>query len=225
MINMGVGKASTVDAVGTIGLATNEGRIWELWRAGPCQAPSLACSTMTENATTDTQMSPSSIRLSNPVDIDPLMDVLNGEVVNDNVICVQSSSNSEVLSIILTKKQKLRSKLLRVEHHRLFLRKSHVAKVIPKGLRLNRRVNPISGIGTRETVAKIEDILRKAEEDILSTLISHNENLVDDTRRQLEEIERQIQSRPNNEKGIMEFTLHKAEENEDVLRSSLKKTR
>ena len=43
-INMGVGKAPTVDAVGTIGLATNEGRIWE-WRGeGPCQAPSLVCS-------------------------------------------------------------------------------------------------------------------------------------------------------------------------------------
>ena len=46
-INMGVGRAPpTVDAVGTIGLATNEGRIWELREEGPCQAPSLAYSTM-----------------------------------------------------------------------------------------------------------------------------------------------------------------------------------
>ena len=74
-------------------------------------------------------------------------------------------------------KQKLWSKLLRVEHHRLFLQKCRVAKVISVGLRLNRRVNPISGFGTRETVAKIEEILRKVEDDILSTLISHNENL------------------------------------------------
>ena len=42
----GVGTASTLDAVyiGTDGLATDEGRSWELRREGPCQAPSLVVS-------------------------------------------------------------------------------------------------------------------------------------------------------------------------------------
>ena len=75
--------------------------------------------------------------------------------------------------------------------------------MIPKGLRLNQRVNPISEIGTCEMVAKIEDILRKVEEYIESPLISHNQNLVDDTSRQLEEIERKIQTKPDNEKGAI----------------------
>ena len=44
-------------------------------------------------------MSPSLIRLSNPVDIDPIMDVSNVEDANYNVICVQSSSNSEDIHV------------------------------------------------------------------------------------------------------------------------------
>ena len=44
--NMGVGKAPTKDAAGTQGLATEDGRGWELRGEGPCQAPSLTCSNL-----------------------------------------------------------------------------------------------------------------------------------------------------------------------------------
>ena len=114
---------------------------------------------------------------------------------------------------------------MKAEHHRVFLHKCRVAKVTPKGLRLNRKVNPIKGVGTNETVAKIERIIKRAEEDILVTLINHNENLAETINHQLEDVEKDIQARPNSEREDIESTLKKAEQSEDELRSSLERTR
>ena len=49
-INTGVGKAPTIDASSTDGLATEEGSSWELRGEGPCQAPSLTCSNTVSQA-------------------------------------------------------------------------------------------------------------------------------------------------------------------------------
>ena len=48
---VGVGTASTLDAVGTDGLAISYGGLRELRGEGPCQAPSLVGSNVTKNAT------------------------------------------------------------------------------------------------------------------------------------------------------------------------------
>ena len=55
LVYKGVGKASTIDAVGTNELATTEGRLKELRGEGPCQVPSLAGSNTSSDETDDVE--------------------------------------------------------------------------------------------------------------------------------------------------------------------------
>ena len=78
---------------------------------------------------------------------------------------------------------------MRADHHRAFLHRCLQAKITPKRLRLGRRVNPIRGVGTTNTANRIKEILKKAEEGIVHTLIDHYENLIESTTNQREDIE------------------------------------
>ena len=148
------------------------------------------------------------------------MDV--GNTNTNTVHYVGSSPPREDLQVLLTKKKNLRLKLLRADHHRAFLGKCLKAKVTPKGLKLNRRVNPIKGAGSGDTAAKIERILKTAEEDIVETLVDHYENYIEASNLELSDLEKQIQSRSGAERRDIDPT---SDRNEDILRSSLERTR
>ena len=96
----------------------------------------------------------------------------------------QASISGEDLSTVLSRKSKLRKKLIRADHHRAFLHRWHADNVTPKGLQLNRQVHPIQGCN--DTASKIEDILHKAEEGMLDLLVEHYDSLVDTCTQQLQ---------------------------------------
>ena len=63
------------------------------------------------------------------------MDVSDTE--EDALPCAQTPLSREGLTTVLTRKMKLRRKLLRADYHRAFLHKCRTANVTPKGLRLS----------------------------------------------------------------------------------------
>ena len=133
--------------------------------------------------------------------------------------------NRKGLPTILTRKQKLRRKLLRADHHRAFLNKCRVAKVTPKGLKLNHQVHPIQSSGSAAASEKIGNILRKAEGEIVQTLIEHYDNLLDTTNTDLRNIEDSLRNRPTSDKEAIDSSNQPVELKEDHLKCELEKTR
>ena len=121
--------------------------------------------------------------------------------VNVNVVCcVQSSLPREDLDVLLGKKKSLRMKLLGADHHRAFPCKCLKAKVTPKGIKIVRWGNPIQGVGSKVTAARIVQIHKTTEEGIVKTLVDHYDNYIEVSKRELQDIEKDIQSRPSRDR-------------------------
>ena len=151
------------------------------------------------------------------------MDVSDTE--EDSLPCTQAPLSGKDLSTVLIRKYRPRRKLLRADHHRVFLHKCHTNDVTPKGLRLSRQVHPIQGTGSSNTSAKIENILLSVEKGILEALIEHYDGSVESTTDQLQDIQEELSRRPTTYQEETDSSTHRAELSEDILRSSLKKTR
>ena len=139
------------------GLAPLEETRGELRQGGSACHGCTLCINNTDRlgATPDTPALPT-VMLSTPIDIDLEMDISyrdsdNSDSDNDDGLpCAQSSLPKDGLKAAPERKTRLRRKLLRADHHRVFLSKCHKAKVTPKDLRLSRQVHPIQVVGTRE---------------------------------------------------------------------------
>ena len=102
----------------------------------------------------------------------------------------------DLATTVLSKKSWLRRKLLRADHHRVFLHRCHTDDMTPKGLRLSRQVHPTQGTVSGVTAARIENILHGAEKGILQALIDHYDDQVESTTHQLQPIEENLRQRP-----------------------------
>ena len=214
--------------IGTKGMAPLDSSGGELRRGeGLCQGSSPAISDAMVYATPGVHTRPT-VRLLNPHDTEPEppegeMEVSESE--EDSLPLTQPPLFEVSLPCVLSKKARLRRKLLRADHHRVFLHGCRKDDVTPRGLRLSRQVHPIQGQGSDDTASRIENILHNAEKGILEALIEHYDKMVDSTTRQLQNIEEDLSSRPDSDKDAIETSMHRAELSEDHLRSSLEKTR
>ena len=125
----------------------------------------------------------------------------------------------------LSEKAKLRKRLLRAEHHHMFLDRCRKARMVPTGLKLNRNVHPIKGDGTSDISVRIEAIIKQAETDIVDALMVHYRKVTESTSARLTEIEGNLSNRSLDEREEITVAQSQAEREEDVLRSSLERTR
>lgn len=93
----------------------------------------------------------------------------------------------------LSRKRYLREKLIRSEHHREYLDDHHRHGIVPKGLQLERKFNPLTVDGYKTaTASQIEDILSQAERKIHRIMLDHHKKLTKVINRKLEAVEEKI---------------------------------
>ena len=105
------------------------------------------------------------------------------------------------LSEVLKRKAKLRKRLLRVEHHAQFLKTCRQDGLVPKGLKINTQVHPTRRDEPSDTPNKIDSILKRAEQDIVDTLVAHYRQVSESTKAKLGDIERDLESRREEEQS------------------------
>ena len=87
------------------------------------------------------------------------------------------------------------------------------------------QVHPIKGKGEPVIAANIEHIISRAERDIVNSLISHYDELGETITAELKNMETQLGSHPDNNKGAIQSILQTMEKEEDDLSSSLERSR
>ena len=101
-------------------------------------------------------------------------DASHSETLDSVIMDVDGEPLAKVkLLEVFKRKEKLRKRLLRVEHHTQFLKTCHQDGLVPKGLKINTQVHPTRGDEPSDTPSKIDAILKRAEQDIVDTLVTH----------------------------------------------------
>ena len=126
---------------------------------------------------------------------------------------------------VLKTKAKLRRRLLRVEHHAQFLKACRQDELVPKGLKINMQVHPTRRDEPSDTPGKIETILKRAEQDIVDTLVTHYRQVSEATTARLGDIKRDLDSRPERDQAEISMAADRATSDEDDLKSSLERIR
>ena len=129
------------------------------------------------------------------------------------------------LSDVLRRRDKLRKRLLKVEHHTQFLETCRQDGLVPKGLKINTQVHPTRGDEPSDTPSKIDAILKQAEQDMVDTLVTHYHQVSESTTARLGDLERELVSRPAREQDEISLAADKTVRDEDDLKSSLERTR
>ena len=88
---------------------------------------------------------------------------------------------------------KLREKLLKLDHHKEFLRKCGGAGMIPTGLKIHHKVQIMKSPTSDRTRKAMRNIYNTAEKEVVRMLIEHYQKAELETENQLEVVERAIQ--------------------------------
>ena len=97
--------------------------------------------------------------------------------------------------------------------------------LVPKGLKINTQVHPTRGDRPSHTPNKIDSILKRAEQDMVDTLVAHYRQVSKSTMAKLGDIERDLESTPEEEQSEISIAADRSTRNEDDLKSSLERTR
>ena len=141
----------------------------------------------------------------------------------------KDGSDDQELSNALNNKLRLRQKLLKVSHRLTFLDKYIKQDVVPNGLRIQHELYYMDASVNSSTRTNIENILKRSERDVCKALIGHYKTLEEETKSDLETVEKKIKDHLDQDPSDIPVnveTFHtRLESIENTLKNSLEERR